>query len=124
MTRSEQTGIRSLDFSGWIRRTLTSAKGFTVFDVDFIFRDYERRLLQMVEVKTHGANLSTMQRIALNELSNILQTGVEHGQLSERWQWRGFHVLRLEGTSPTNDRIMWDGKLISEKQLIDLLEMR
>jgi hypothetical protein len=124
MTRTEQTGIRNLDFSGWIRRTLTSAKGFTVFDVDFIFRDYERKLLQMVEVKTHGADLSTMQRIALGELALILQNGIQHSSAQNGWRWCGFHVLRFEGTSPANGKIMWDGQLVSEKQLVELLEMR
>lgn len=124
MTRSEQTGTRNLDFSGWIRRTLTGAKGFTVFDVDFIFRDYERKLLQMVEVKTHEADLSTMQRIALSELALILENGIAAGSPQLGWRWCGFHVLRFEGTCPQNGRILWDNKLVSEKQLVELLEMR
>lgn len=124
MTRIEQTGTRSLDFSGWVRRALTGERGFTAFDLDFIFRDYERRLLQMVEVKTHGADLSTMQRIALREVAAILEAGIKSGAPALGWRWCGFHVLRLENTSPQNGRILWDGELISEKQLVALLEMR
>ncbi len=123
-TRQEQTGQRNLDFSGWVRRTLTGAKGFTVFDLDFIFRDYERKLLQVVEVKTHGGEISTLQRIALGELAQIMKAGIAAGHPSSGWRWCGMHVLRLEATSPDSGRILWDGKLVSEKQLIDLLEMR
>lgn len=124
MTRAEQTGSRNLDFSGWVRRRLTSARGFTVFDVDFIFRDYERKLLQMVEIKTHGADLSTMQRIALAEVAAILRSGIENGAPNLGWKWRGFHTVRLEGTSPDNGRILWDGVEITEEKLVALLEMR
>ena len=123
-TRQEQTGRRNLDFSGWVRRTLTGAKGFTVFDLDFIFRDYERKLLQVVEVKTHGGEISTLQRIALGELSQILEAGISVGRPSSGWRWCGMHVLRLEGTSPENGRILWDGAQVSEAQLVQLLEMR
>lgn len=123
-TRQEQTGRRNLDFSGWVRRTLTGAKGFTVFDLDFIFRDYERKLLQVVEVKTRGGEISTLQRIALGELAQILEAGVAAGRPSSGWRWCGMHVLRLEGTSPENGRILWDGSQVSEAQLVQLLEMR
>lgn len=123
-TRQEQTGRRNLDFSGWVRRTLTGAKGFTVFDLDFIFRDYERKLLQVVEVKTHGGEISTLQRIALGELAQILEAGVAAGRPSSGWRWCGMHVLRLEGTSPENGRILWNGAEVSEGQLVQLLEMR
>jgi hypothetical protein len=124
MTRTEQTGTRNLDFSGWIRRRLTSARGFTVFDLDFIFRDYERKRLQLVEVKTHGSDLSTMQRIALGEVATILRTGIEHGAPAPGWMWCGFHTVRLENTAPDNGRILWDGVPISEAELIERLEMR
>ena len=123
-TRQEQTGRRNLDFSGWVRRTLTSAKGFTVFDLDFIFRDYERKLLQIVEVKTHGGEISTLQRIALGELAQIMEAGIAAGKPNSGWRWCGMHVLRLEGTAPDCGRALWDGQLVTEKQLIDLLEMR
>ena len=123
-TRQEQTGKRSLEFSGWVRRTLTGAKGFTVFDLDFVFRDYERKLIQVVEVKTHGGEISTLQQIALGELAQIMEAGIAAGRPSTGWRWCGMHVLRLEGTAPDGGRILWDGKLISEKQLIELLEMR
>lgn len=124
MTRQEQTGRRNLDFSGWVRRTLTSAKGFTVFDLDFVFRDYERKLLQVVEVKTHGGEISTLQRIALGELAQIMEAGIASGHPSSGWRWCGMHVLRLEGTSPENGRILWDGAQVYEDQLVRLLEMR
>jgi hypothetical protein len=103
---------------------LTSARGFTVFDVDFIFRDYERKVLQIVELKINGADLSTMQRIALGEVATILRTGIENGAPSLGWRWCGFHSLRLENTSPENGRILWDDKPVSEAELIDRLEMR
>ena len=123
-TRQEQTGRRSLEFSGWVRKTLTGAKGFTVFDLDFVFRDYERKFLQVVEVKTHGGEISTLQRIALGELAQIMEAGIAAGRPSTGWRWCGIHVLRLEGTAPDSGRALWDGRLVSEKQLIDLLEMR
>ncbi len=124
MVRQEQTGVRNLDFSGWVRRTLTSEKGFTAFDVDFVFRDYKRKLIQLVEVKTHCGRLSTLQRIALGELAQIMEAGITAGKPTLGWRWCGMHELRFEHTSPENGRMIWDGVEVSAEELTRLLEMR
>jgi len=124
MTRPEVFGRRDLSFSGWVRETLTSERGFTAFDVDFIFRDYARRKMQMVEVKTRGGDLSVLQKIALPEIDRIFAAGIKSGAPALGWTWCGFHTLRLENTSPADGRACWDGRLVDEPELIALLEMR
>ena len=124
MTRQEETGYRNLDFSGWIRRKLTSETGFTVFDVDFVFRDYRRKLMQIVEMKVMGGKTTTMQKITMPEIASIFEAGIAAGKPEPGYRWLGYNLLRFENTSPENGRIDWNGKLITEDKLIELLEMR
>lgn len=124
MTRAEIFGVRDLGFSGWVRTALTSERGFTAFDIDFVFRDYVRRRMQIVEVKTRGGNLSVLQKIALPEIAKIFAAGIAAGAPEPGWTWCGFHELKLENTTPKDGQIWWDGELVSEIDLIQLLEMR
>jgi len=128
-TREEETGLRNLDFSTWIRANLAGKENkFTVFDIDFVFRDYGRKKMQFVEVKIYQnescSGLSLGQSIYLKEISNICGTGIACGAPALGWEWCGFHELQLENTSPSEGRIWWDGELVSEIDLIQLLEMR
>ena len=44
MTRQENTGIRDLTFSGWVRENLpNSATGFMVTDIDFYMYNYKTK---------------------------------------------------------------------------------
>jgi hypothetical protein len=67
-------------FGRWIRsnRTLSSANGYCVYDIDYIvhkFRtdEYKRdwQLLMMVEAKTRNSNVSDAQRDSLYILSQL-----------------------------------------------------
>lgn len=124
MVRQEHTGKRNLDFSGWIRSNLTGEKGYTVFDIDFVHRDYRRKLLQIVEVKVLKGKLTYMQERVIPEITSIFQAGIAAGKPEAGWRWMGYHVVQFENTSPENGRIEWDGKEITQEKLIELLEMR
>ena len=124
MVRQEHTGKRNLDFSGWIRSELTGRRGYTVFDLDYIHRDYLRKRLQIVESKTFNGEPTTMQKITMREIALIFEAGIAAGKPEPGWRWMGYHVVRFENTSPENGLIEWDGKIITQEKLIELLEMR
>ena len=124
LVRQEHTGKRNLDFSGWIRRNLTGREGYTVFDIDFVFRDYRRKLLQIVEAKTFRGKLTYLQERVIPDIDSIFEAGISAGKPEAGWRWMGYHVVRFENTSPENGRIIWDGKEITREKLIELLEMR
>jgi hypothetical protein len=124
MVREEITGKRNLDFSGWIRSNLTGIEGYTVFDIDFVYRDYLRKRLQIVEAKVLKGKLTYMQERVIPEIASIFEAGIAAGKPEPGWRWMGYHVVRFENTSPENGLIEWDGKIITREKLIELLEMR
>ncbi len=74
MTRKEQTGIRDLTFSQWIRENLPDSNtGFMVSDIDFYIYNYKLKRCMLLEVKTHKAELKFWQKICMNYLLNGYQ---------------------------------------------------
>ena len=57
-TTEEHTGFREQGMSEWIRANLPSSRRpscFTVFDVDFVLRNYGTRRLAFMELKCYRA---------------------------------------------------------------------
>ena len=55
MTRKENTGIRDLTFSNWVRVKLPdSSTGFLVSDIDFYMCNYNKKTHLMVEIKAYN----------------------------------------------------------------------
>ena len=128
-TREEETFNRNLDFSRWVRTECAGVKQkFTAFDIDWIFRDYGRMKIQMVETKINqnefSEGLTEGQRWYLPELAAIMEAGIKAGAPCKGWEWHGSHLLQFEKTMPSNGKIWWDKRLVSEYELIQILEMR
>lgn len=119
MTRKEQTGDRSLAFSKWIRENCNdSSTGFLVGNLDWIFWDYKRRRLILIEEKTRNATCSIWFRRLMDEVfvpalrEHCKKTGIE---------FKEFHVLTFENTSPKDGRIWLDDFEIDEQGLAAFL---
>lgn len=128
-TRQEESGYRNLDFSKWVRSECAGIEvKFTAFDVDWVFRDWGRKRIQMVEtkVKQHefSVGLSEGQQNYLPELAKIMEAGIKAGAPCKGWEWHGFHLLQFQYTDPTKGSIWWDGRLVDEYELLQLCEMR
>lgn len=129
MTRQEETGNRCSDFSQWVRSNLAGIETkFTAFDIDWVFRDYGRKKIQLVETKIKqtefSVGLSKGQARYLPEIAQIFEAGIKAGAPAPGWEWYGFHLVQFEHTMPSNGKIWWDGQLVSDYEIFQLLEMR
>ena len=128
-TPAEKTGKRCTDFSNYVRSECAGIKHkFTAFDIDFVFRDYGRKKIQIVETKTRqnefSLGVSEGQKHYLPEIAAIFAAGIKAGAPAPGWEWHGLHLIQFERTMPTNGKVWWDGELVSEYELFQLIEMR
>ena len=119
MIRKEITGIRSLAFSQWIRRSLPdTSTGYVVQNLDWIFHNYKNKILMAAEEKTNDGQLCYAQtKLFKGIIEPALALWCERNQ----YRWRGFHSIRFENTCPEDGNIYWDEECISEIMLIERL---
>lgn len=121
MTRPEITGTRGLGFSAWVREKLPdSQSGFCVTNQDWIFWNYKTRRLLLAEEKTRKGRVSPW-------FATLIKT-VLHPALSEYCpkagiDYRGYHLIVFENTTPADGKIWFDNKEVTEAQLKHILEL-
>lgn len=119
MTRKEQTGKRSLQFSQWVRDMLPdSDTGFLVSDLDFILLNYKAKTIMLVEVKTRNAKLREWQRRLFANLDKWIRKGID-----DDWIYFGYHVIKFEHTFFNDGKCFFDNKEITERELISKLSL-
>lgn len=117
MTRPEYSGVRSLEFSQWIRTNLPDSNtGFLVTNLDYILINYKTKQIMFVEEKTNNAPIKKWQQINFDLLARWVSRGVDSD-----WTFKGFHVVIFENTSPSDGKIYFDGKEINEGDLKTVL---
>ena len=129
MTKPEHTGYRELRFSQWIRNNLPSSARpscFTVFDVDFVLRNYSTNRLALLEVKCKRRKPEGGQKLTMELIDEIMRLGTaarnEHyGIRSMQWTYCGYWTLQFENTMPDDGRIWLNGHELTEQQLIECL---
>ena len=121
----ERTGWREEGMSRWIRANLPSSKRpscFTVFDVDFVLRNYDTRRLAFVELKCYQCERSPGQRLTMELIDETMRLGTlarneYYGIKSMAWTYCGYWLLQLEYTRPDEGRIWLNGHELTEEQL-------
>lgn len=117
MTRSEKTGERNLDFSGWVRKSLPdSYDGYVVSDLDFVLCNEKTKKVMLIEAKCYNSVSKSWQKRLFNNLDKWIRNGIDVG-----WDYLGFHCVTFSRTSPNNGDILFDGKAVTEEELIKLL---
>ncbi len=117
MTRQEQTGIRDLTFSQWIRNKLPdSATGYSVTDLDFVLWNYKTKCVMIIEVKTRNTLPRTGQKIMFHHLHRWISNGIDKG-----WKYLGFHLIVFENTNFQDGKCWLDHKETTEQDLIKFL---
>ena len=108
------------EFGNWLRacREVKSRLGFIASDVDFVWRNYKTGLWMMLEEKRcYGAPperaLPTFPQATLFALLDKLARADE--------QYRGFHLLQFENTSPEDGAIWLDEKQVTKAELVRFL---
>ena len=119
MTQQEKTGIRELNFSGWIREKLPDSKtGYLVSDIDFVLYNYKTKKVMLLEVKTRNAELKTWQSIFYKNITEWLKKGIDSD-----WTFLGFHIVKFENTFFDDGKCFLDGVEITEDNLTKFLSM-
>lgn len=113
MTRPEFSGIRELNFSGWVRINLPdSSFGFLITDLDFILYNYNTKRIMLLEIKTRNAELKTWQKNIFTNLSKWISRGID-----DNWTFLGFHIIKFENTFFNDGKVYFDGEVSSEKEI-------
>ena len=136
---SKYRGNYEAPFSAWVREqpALDSVEEcINITDLDYLIHRYllfdkeGRTLLRthimVLELKTGGADRDFAQEDTQNIIDQMLRYAhnkpVRTARDRKRVWYHGLHVLRLSGTRPGDGgAMMWDGKPVSEGQLISLL---
>lgn len=120
----ERTGFREEGFSKWIRANLPSSlppSCFTVFDVDFVLRNYHTRRLAFVEMKCYQCKPTYGQQQTMDLIDGIMKLGTQHRNKHHvkamHWTYCGYWLLQFENTSPDDGRIWLNGHELTEEQL-------
>ncbi len=119
-TRREVTGYRDLSFSQWIRTHLPDSYcGYLVSDLDFILYNRNRKRLMLIEVKSHGAEQRPWQRDLFEMMDRVFSTSAAaHGI-----NYRGYKLIQLSNSTPEDGSVVFDGRAISQDELISELSM-
>jgi len=127
MTRPEHLNTRDLSFSRWVRQHLPdSSTGFSVTDLDFIVWNWSpgKERMMLIEVKTHGAGLSTGQKLHMRRIDDWLRKGIDAA-----WHYFGMFVITFEGAGFDDGRV-WIQNIqsdtkheVTEAALVQLLSL-
>jgi hypothetical protein len=95
----------------------------TISDVDFIFRDYNRMLLKMVEEKVLGKkNLERAQTEILRLVDLALKDATRVGGTLQDWRYEGFFVITFSKLNPEDSKSIWiNGIEVDKEQLRQFL---
>lgn len=116
-TRQEATGMRSLDFSGWVRKNLPDSKtGYMASDLDFLLYNYRTRKVALVEVKQYNKQIASWQMRMLSFLENCIKDGKPEG-----WEFVGLFIIRFEVTGFSDGRVFVNGDESSEEEIKKIL---
>ncbi len=85
------------EFSDWSREQteISSEKGFTPSNVDFLWRNYKSGKWMLLEEKRYSANLKRWQK----ELFLVLHNSIKDNN------YKGFYIVQFEKTSPDDGGI-------------------
>lgn len=113
-TKPEITGKRNLEFSQWVKDNLPdSSTGYMVSDLDFVFYDYIRKKIALVEVKQYNKIIDTWQDNVFKFLKNCIKKGKP-----DDWEFMGYFVVRFEKTNFKDGKVYLNGTESSEEEII------
>jgi hypothetical protein len=119
MTRKEQTGVRDLTFSGWIRQKLPdSSTGYSVSDLDFVLWNWKTKKIMLIELKTRNSYPRMNQKKMWHNIHKWIKNGIGDG-----WLYYGFNLIKFENTSFDDGRVWFNKQTVSETELIKILSM-
>lgn len=104
----------STEFGLWLRQQneIDSALGFLATNIDYMWCNYKTGAWMLIEEKRHGKLVRPWQRQLFKKL---------HEACKNAKDYKGFHLLAFENTSPEDGKIFLDRKEITKADLIKFL---
>lgn len=104
--------------SDWIRKAVPdSSKGYNVQDIDFLIENYNTHKIMWLEIKTGMRfKLPRPQGLMFKMIERWIKKGIDDG-----YEYLGFHEICFENTFFDDGKVYWDGKEITEEELIKKL---
>lgn len=109
---SQRRDHHSTEFGLYLRtiRKLDSKMGYQATNLDYIWRNYRTGQWMLIEEKRYKAEMKQWQR----ETFQVLDAAI---RASGDFNYRGFVFLQFERTCPSDGRIWWNGKEVTENEL-------
>jgi hypothetical protein len=108
---------KSTEFNDWIRFCCKEpSDGLLVSDLDFIFIDYKKKKLKLIEVKTYNAQIKFWQENIYKTLDKSLKSSCDE------YDYEGFYTITMSRSNPEiSDIIKINEKIVSRDVLVDFL---
>jgi hypothetical protein len=113
MTR-QRLDNHSTEFGLWLREQpeLDSSLGFITSNLDYIWSNYKTEEYMLIEEKRFCAQLSLSQKKLFDKIDKNCRNDRDY---------KGFHKLIFQNTSPEDGAIILCDKIITKEQLIKFL---
>ena len=117
-------------FGSWLRSNpqLDSAFGFDGENLDYIWHDYKRGYIMLIEEKRYSGRSSYAQEDTHSLVDQAMQFACERMVFKRinkarptRIKYFGYHRLVFENTSPLDGWIQWDGRRVTADELTSIL---
>lgn len=115
-------------FYDFCTSNLPSAKDFWITDIDLFIRDRNNNFM-FIEKKCKNGLPTRCQEISYHWLhAFVLNSNGRSLELPthnvNNWQYYGYHLLQLEGTTFEDGKIFFDNIEITKTELIDIMSFR
>lgn len=102
------------EFSEWLRLQpeIDSSLGFITTNIDYMWRNYNTGQWMLIEEKRRNVEIKEWQRTMFRIVNAVCK-------LDENY--KGFHIITFENTSPDDGKITLDRKEVSRDELIKFL---
>jgi hypothetical protein len=115
----------------WTGENLPDKKAFFVSDLDLIIRDArnDKEHIMLIEVKRYMGKVAICQQSTFDILHKLINAGLHQlryqvnckNEVPHNIKYHGFHLLQFEKSSFEDGKVYFDGKEVSEQQLINVL---
>lgn len=105
----------STEFGIWLRKQedIDSKDGYIATNIDYMWKNYKTLEWMLIEEKRYKSCVKTWQSSMFKQLDTALKTDPNY---------KGFHVVIFEKTSPEDGDIYLDGEKVTKLQLTKFLQ--
>ena len=104
----------STEFGIWLRKQIEidSKLGFLATNIDYMWQNYKTNKWMLIEEKRYGSDVKFWQKTMFKILHHLCKLDKN---------FKGFHLIVFENTSPEDGKIWLDRKEITKDILIKFL---